>query len=59
MNDTDNLKNFSATQNVGDIKRRHVHVFIEEPELSLYPESQTALVDFLLADAFILRKGMT
>ena len=57
MNDTDNLKNFSATQNVGDIKRRHVHVFIEEPELSLYPESQTALVDFLVSRCFHTQKG--
>lgn len=52
MNDTDNLKNFSAALNVGDIKRRHVHIFIEEPELSLYPESQKALTDFLVSRCF-------
>lgn len=57
MNDTDNLKNFNATQNVGDIKRRTVHIFIEEPELSLYPESQKALVDFLVSRCFHTQKG--
>lgn len=56
MNDTDNLKNFSTAQNVGDIKRRHVHIFIEEPELSLYPESQKALVDFLVSRCFHTQK---
>lgn len=52
MNDTDNLKHFSAALNIGDIKRRQVHIFIEEPELSLYPESQKALVDFLVSRCF-------
>lgn len=57
MNDTDNLKNFSATLNVGDIKKRNVHIFIEEPELSLYPESQKALVDFLIDRCFNMQRG--
>lgn len=57
MNDTDNLKNFSTAQNVGDIKRRYVHIFIEEPELSLYPESQKALVDFLVSRCFHIQRG--
>lgn len=56
MNDTDNLKNFSTAQNVGDIKRRNVHIFIEEPELSLYPESQTSLMDFLISRCFHTKK---
>lgn len=57
MNDTDNLKNFSTAQNVGDIKRRNVHLFIEEPELSLYPESQKSLLDFLVSRCFHTQKG--
>lgn len=56
MNDIDNLKNFNAAQNVGDIKQRHVHIFIEEPELSLYPESQKALMDFLVSRCFHTKK---
>ena len=57
MNDTDNLKNFSAALNVGDISRRNVHIFVEEPELSLYPESQKSLVDFLVSRCFYYEKG--
>lgn len=57
MNDTDNLKNFSAALNVGDIKKRCVHLFVEEPELSLYPESQKSLMDFLVSRCFHSHKG--
>lgn len=56
MNDTDNLKNFSTSINVGDIRRRNVHIFIEEPELSLYPESQKSLMDFLVSKCFHTEK---
>lgn len=52
MKDTDMLKQFSAVKNVGEITRRTVHVMVEEPELSLYPESQTQLIDFLVERSF-------
>lgn len=52
MNDTDNLKNFSTAKNIGEIEKRNVHIFIEEPELSLYPESQKSLMDFLVNRCF-------
>lgn len=52
MKDTDMLKQFSAVKNVGEIRRRTVHVMVEEPELSLYPESQTQLIDFLVERSF-------
>ena len=52
MKDTDQLKMFSAVKNVGEIRRRTVHVMVEEPELSLYPESQTQLIDFLVERCF-------
>lgn len=52
MKDTDQLKMFSAVKNVGEIRRRTVHVMVEEPELSLYPESQTRLIDFLVDRSF-------
>lgn len=29
-----------------------MHLFIEEPELSLYPDNQTALIDFLVERCF-------
>lgn len=52
MKDTDMLKQFNAVKNVGEIDRRTVHVMVEEPELSLYPESQKSLVDFLVERCF-------
>ena len=48
MTNTDLLKEFSAVKNVGEISRRSVHIMVEEPELSLYPESQKSLVDYLV-----------
>lgn len=57
MNDMDNLKNFNAAQNVGEIGKRCVHILLEEPELSLYPESQKCLLDFLVDRCFNLPKG--
>lgn len=62
MKDVDMLKQFSAVKNVGEIDRRTVHVMVEEPELSLYPESQKALIDFLVQRCFAQRQrdyGMT
>lgn len=50
--DNDNLKEFRAGMNVGEFPHRRVHLFIEEPELSLYPDNQTALVDFLVERCF-------
>lgn len=52
MQDTDNLKNFSTARDIGDIEKRNVHILIEEPELSLYPESQKCLMDFLVDRCF-------
>lgn len=52
MTDADNLKHFRSELNVGEIKNRNVHIFIEEPELSLYPESQKSLLDFLVNRCF-------
>ena len=43
----DSLKDFKAVENVGELSHTRVHLFIEEPELSLFPESQLHLVDFI------------
>lgn len=51
--DSDNLKNFRAGMNVGEFPNRRVHLFIEEPELSLYPDNQTEMVDFLVSRFFL------
>lgn len=57
MMDAENLKNFSTAREIGDIQNRNVHIFIEEPELSLYPESQKSLIDFLVDRCFTKPHG--
>lgn len=52
MQDADNLKNFSTARDIGEIEKRNIHILIEEPELSLYPESQKSLMDFLVDRCF-------
>lgn len=52
LQDNDRLKDFSTAQNIGEISSKNVHLFIEEPELSLYPESQIKLMDFLISKCF-------
>ncbi len=49
----DSLKDFKATQNIGSIKHKNIHIHIEEPELSLYPESQRSLINFIVNRCFI------
>lgn len=53
LQDNDRLKDFSTAKNIGEIEQKNVHLFIEEPELSLYPDSQRSLVDFLISRCFI------
>ena len=52
LSESDDLKNFAAKQNLGEWNSRVVSLLIEEPELSLYPESQTELVDSLVSRCF-------
>lgn len=53
LQDNDKLDVFSTAKNIGEIESKNVHMFIEEPELSLYPESQTRLMDFLVSRCFM------
>lgn len=53
MSRNDNLKEFKAVQNIGDIKYRNIHIHIEEPELSLYPESQRSLLNSIINKCFV------
>ncbi len=50
--DLDKLRDFRAALNVGEFPSKRVHIFIEEPELSLYPDNQTELLDFLVQRCF-------
>lgn len=49
----DSLKDFRAEKNIGDIQYKNIHFHIEEPELSLYPESQRSLINFIVNHCFV------
>jgi AAA15 family ATPase/GTPase len=53
LSNIDSLKDFRPDLNIGDIKNRTIHIHIEEPELSLYPESQRSLINFIVNRCFI------
>lgn len=53
LQDNDKLDVFNTAKNIGEIQSKNVHLFIEEPELSLYSESQSRLVDFLVNRCFM------
>lgn len=52
MADSDSLHDFKPIQNIGNITEQNIHLQIEEPELSLYSESQLQLMDFLVRRCF-------
>jgi predicted ATPase len=51
--ESDDLKKFNAGLNIGEIKNKTIHIHIEEPELSLYPESQRSLINFIVNRCFV------
>ena len=53
LSQNDSLKNFRADMNIGEIKHKNIHIHIEEPELSLYPESQRNLINFIVNRCFV------
>lgn len=52
LSETDSLKDFRPQMNIGEIRHRRVNFLIEEPELSLDPDSQTHLIDFMVRRCF-------
>ena len=52
LSESDDLKNFSASMNLGEWNKRVINLLIEEPELSLYPQSQLELIDSLVERCF-------
>ena len=52
LSETDSLKDFRPQMNIGEIPHRRVNFLIEEPELSLDPDSQTHLIDFMVGRCF-------
>jgi len=53
LSQNDNLKDFRTDLNIGEIKHKNIHIHIEEPELSLYPESQRNLINFIVNRCFV------
>ena len=52
LSNNDKLSDFKAVTDVGRITNRRVNIHIEEPELSLYPESQRSLINFIVNRCF-------
>lgn len=53
VSQSDNLKAFKAATNVGEFPSKRVSLFVEEPELSLFPTGQLSLMDFLVNRCFV------
>jgi predicted ATPase len=49
---TDNLTDFKAIKNLSEINKK-IFIHIEEPELSLFPDAQTQLINDLVNKCFI------
>ncbi len=52
LSNTDNLTGFKAIKNLSEINKK-IFIHIEEPELSLFPDAQTQLIDDLVNKCFI------
>ena len=55
LSQSDNLKDYRTDLNIGNIKDKNIHIHIEEPELSLYPDSQLSLINFIVNRCFVER----
>lgn len=56
---SDNLASFKQDMNIGDIERRSIHLFIEEPELSLFPKAQRSSINMLVRKCKNAKTRMT
>ena len=54
--DSDNLTSFRPTWELKELPR-HVHLYIEEPELNLFPTAQCALLNLAVEEAFVNKKA--
>ena len=52
LSNTDNLTDFKAIKNLSEINKK-IFIHIEEPELSLFPDAQTQLINDLVEKCFI------
>lgn len=49
----DRLMDFKPHSNLGDFPIKRVSLFVEEPELSLFPDAQLELMDYLVDRCFV------
>lgn len=49
---TDKITSFKEATNLSDMNKQ-IHLHIEEPELSLYPDAQCKLINFVVEQSFI------
>lgn len=55
----DSLASFKHDMNIGDISNRFIHLFIEEPELSLFPKAQRSSINMLVRKCMNATTRMT
>jgi len=53
----DSLKEFDSKMNIGDFPSKRVNLFVEEPELSLFPDNQVGLIDYMVDRCFLSQTG--
>lgn len=57
LSEQDSLKDFNSKMNIGDFPSKRVNLFVEEPELSLFPDNQVGLIDFMVDRCFLSKTG--
>lgn len=57
LSEQDSLKEFDSKMNIGDFPSKRVNLFVEEPELSLFPDNQVGLIDFMVDRCFLSKTG--
>ena len=48
---------FHSDMNIGDFPFKRVNLFVEEPELSLFPDNQLGLIEYMVDRCFISKTG--
>ena len=57
LSEFEDISLFSSNMTIASFPNKRVNLFIEEPELCLYPDNQVKLVDFLMDRAFYSKTG--
>ena len=57
LSEFEDISLFNSNMTIASFPNKRVNLFIEEPELCLYPDNQVKLVDFLVDRAFYSKTG--